>query len=128
MLIETLGDRTQADNVPLHSIGGQGVFVKEVQRAVLDGRAEVAVHSAKDLPVRRCTDGLEIGAFLERRSVADVLIGSTLERLAHGAPGGDRVGAAACATAAVCVPISSSGSCAATSRPASSGSPTAARS
>ena len=85
VLIETLGDRTQADNVPLHSIGGQGVFVKEVQRAVLDERADVAVHSAKDLQAAD-TDGLEIGAFLTRRSAADVLIGATLDGLPHGAP------------------------------------------
>ena len=76
VLVETLGDRTQADNVPLHAIGGQGVFVKEVQRAVLDGRADVAVHSAKDLPATDA-DGLEIAAFLARRSVADVLLRRT---------------------------------------------------
>jgi hydroxymethylbilane synthase len=85
VLVETLGDRTQVDNVPLHQIGGQGVFVKEVQRAVLDGRADVAVHSAKDLPAA-ATEGLEIGAFLARRSAADVLIGATLDGLADGAP------------------------------------------
>lgn len=85
LLVETLGDRTQADNVPLHAIGGQGVFVKEVQRAVLDGRADVAVHSAKDLPSVDA-DGLEIGAFVERRSAADVLIGSKLADLPAGAP------------------------------------------
>jgi hydroxymethylbilane synthase len=85
VLIETLGDRTQASNVPLHTIGGQGVFTKEVQRAVLDGRADLAAHSAKDLP-SASAPGLVIGAFVERRSVADVLIGSTLAGLAHGAP------------------------------------------
>ena len=85
VLVETLGDRTQADNVPLHSIGGQGVFVKEVQRALLDGRADVAVHSAKDLPAGDA-DGLAIGAFVARRSAADVLIGATLDGLAPGAP------------------------------------------
>jgi hydroxymethylbilane synthase len=85
VLVETLGDRTQADNVPLHSIGGQGVFVKEVQRAVLDGIADVAVHSAKDLPAA-AADGLEIAAFVARRSAADVLIGATLTGLAEGAP------------------------------------------
>lgn len=85
VLVETLGDRTQADNVPLHTIGGQGVFVKEVQRAVLDDRADVAVHSAKDLPATDA-DGLEIGAFLARRSAHDVLIGATLDGLPHGAP------------------------------------------
>ena len=47
-MVETTGDvRT---DVPLHAIGGQGVFVKEVQQAVLDGPADLAVHSAKDLP------------------------------------------------------------------------------
>jgi hydroxymethylbilane synthase len=85
VLVETLGDRTQADNVPLHTIGGQGVFVKEVQRAVLDGRADVAVHSAKDLPATDA-EGLEIGAFVTRRSAADALIGATLDGLAQGAP------------------------------------------
>ena len=85
VLVETLGDRTQADNVPLHTIGGQGVFVKEVQRAVLEDRADIAVHSAKDLPAADA-DGLELGAFLARRSVADVLIGNTLDGLAAGAP------------------------------------------
>ena len=48
VFVDTTGDRRQ--DVPLHVIGGQGVFVKEVQQAVLDGRADVAVHSAKDLP------------------------------------------------------------------------------
>lgn len=82
--ISTIGDRTQGDNVPLHSIGGQGVFVKEVQRAVLDGRADLAVHSAKDLP-SDTADGLVLAAFTERRSSNDVLIGSTLADLADGA-------------------------------------------
>lgn len=82
--ISTVGDRTQGDNVPLHSIGGQGVFVKEVQRAVLDGRADLAVHSAKDLP-SDTAEGLVLAAFTERRSSHDVLIGSTLHGLAPGA-------------------------------------------
>jgi len=82
--ISTIGDRTQGDNVPLHSIGGQGVFVKEVQRAVLDGRADLAVHSAKDLP-SDTADGLVLAAFTERRSSNDVLIGGRLDDLAQGA-------------------------------------------
>lgn len=82
VLIETTGDVRH--DVPLHSIGGQGVFVKEVQRAVLDGRADIAVHSAKDLP-SETAGGLVIGAFTERRSPNDVLIGSTLADLAPGA-------------------------------------------
>lgn len=84
VVVDTTGDRTQAANVPLHSIGGQGVFVKEVQHAVLDGRADVAVHSAKDLPTTP-TDGLVIGAFTERRRPHDALIGRSLNDLADGA-------------------------------------------
>src|SRR5215467_2779312 len=48
VVVETTGD--VRSDVPLHAIGGQGVFVKEVQQAVLAGRADLAVHSAKDLP------------------------------------------------------------------------------
>jgi hydroxymethylbilane synthase len=84
VLVDTHGDRTQAANVPLHSIGGQGVFTKEVQAAVLDGRADLAVHSAKDLPTEP-HPGLVIGAFTERRTAADALIGSTLAALESGA-------------------------------------------
>jgi hydroxymethylbilane synthase len=84
VIVDTHGDRTQAANVPLHTIGGQGVFVKEVQAAVLDGRADVAVHSAKDLPTE--TDPrLEIGAYTERRDAADALIGRRLSSLPSGA-------------------------------------------
>lgn len=82
VLIETTGDVRQ--DVPLHTMGGQGVFVKEVQRAVLDGRADLAVHSAKDLPSEPAA-GLVIAAFTERRSPHDVLVGSTLDGLAAGA-------------------------------------------
>jgi hydroxymethylbilane synthase len=80
--IATTGD-IRAD-VPLHTMGGLGVFVKEVQRAVLDGRADLAAHSAKDLP-SATADGLFIGAFTERRDPRDALIGSTLAGLADGA-------------------------------------------
>ena len=82
VLIETTGDRRS--DVPLHLIGGQGVFVKEVQRAVLDGRADLAVHSAKDLP-SETEAGLRLGAFTDRRSANDVLIGSALGDLREGA-------------------------------------------
>lgn len=84
VFIETFGDRTQADGTPLHSIGGQGVFVKEVQRAVLDGRADIAVHSAKDLPTE-ITRGLRIAAYMERRNAADALVGRPLVELPAGA-------------------------------------------
>jgi hydroxymethylbilane synthase len=68
----------------LHTIGGQGVFVKEVQAAVLAGRADIAVHSAKDLPSTPA-DGLCIGAFGRRRDPRDVLVGRSLAELAEGA-------------------------------------------
>ena len=83
MFVDTVGDRRQ--DVPLHTIGGQGVFVKEVQRAVLDGRADLAAHSAKDLPSTPA-DGLVIAAFCARRSAADALVGASLADLAPGAP------------------------------------------
>ncbi|NND75293.1 MAG: hydroxymethylbilane synthase [Ilumatobacter sp.] len=80
--VATTGD-VRAD-VPLHTMGGIGVFVKEVQRAVLDGRADLAAHSAKDLPSAPA-DGLTIAAFCARRDPGDALIGATLAGLAHGA-------------------------------------------
>ena len=82
VLIETTGD--VRSDVPLHSIGGQGVFVKEVQNAVLDGRADLAAHSAKDMQSAP-TPGLVIAAFCARRDPSDALIGSTLTDLAPGA-------------------------------------------
>jgi hydroxymethylbilane synthase len=82
VIVDTTGDRRQ--DVPLHAIGGQGVFVKEVQQAVLDGRADVAVHSAKDLP-SEAHEALVIGAFIARRDAADALIGRRLDDLAEGA-------------------------------------------
>jgi len=82
VFVDTVGDRRQ--DVPLHTIGGQGVFVKEVQRAVLDERADVAVHSAKDLPSMPA-EGLTIAAFTERRDARDALVGSTLDGLRLGA-------------------------------------------
>jgi hydroxymethylbilane synthase len=80
--VETVGDRRQ--DVPLHQIGGQGVFVKEVQRAVLEGRADLAVHSAKDLPSTPAS-GLVIGAFCARRDPRDALVGRSLAALGPGA-------------------------------------------
>jgi hydroxymethylbilane synthase len=82
--VDTLGDRTQALGTPLHRIGGQGVFVKEVQAAVLDGRADLAVHSAKDLPSSP-TPGLTIAAVPVRDDVRDGLVGSALDALGDGA-------------------------------------------
>ena len=73
VLIETQGDRTQADGVPFRLMPGQGFFTKAVQDAVFDGRADVAVHSHKDLPSARM-DGLELAAVSEREDPRDVLL------------------------------------------------------
>jgi len=80
--VDTQGDLNAT--TPLHQMGGQGIFVKEVQRAVLDGRAEIAVHSAKDLPSQQA-EGLIIAAIGERRTANDALVGCSLEELAQGA-------------------------------------------
>jgi hydroxymethylbilane synthase len=82
VVVVTSGDRRR--DVPIWELGGKGVFVKEVQAAVLDGRADVAVHSAKDLP-SLTPDGLVIGAVPERADVRDALVGSTVADLAPGA-------------------------------------------
>ena len=84
VFVETLGDRTQSADIPLHTIGGQGVFVKEVQSAVLRGDADIAAHSAKDLP-SVTAEGLRLAAFCQRRDARDVLVGATLDGLPHGA-------------------------------------------
>ncbi|MEY3641757.1 MAG: porphobilinogen deaminase, partial [Actinomycetota bacterium] len=78
VFVESTGD-VRAE-VPLHLMAGQGIFVKEVQRAVLDGRADVAVHSAKDLPTEG-DPGLVVGAWCARRDPRDVLVGARLTEL-----------------------------------------------
>lgn len=82
VVVETDGDR-RADE-PIHALGGKGVFVKEVQAAVLDGRADLAVHSAKDLP-SLTPAGLTIAAVPERADPRDALVGATLETLGEAA-------------------------------------------
>lgn len=82
VVVETAGDRRQ--DVPVWEIGGRGVFAKEVQTAVLDGRADFAVHSAKDLPATP-PEGLVIAAVPERADPRDALVGSKLAALPVGA-------------------------------------------
>ncbi len=81
LLVTTAGDR-QAET-PISAIGGKGVFAKEVQAAVLDGRADFAVHSAKDLPAAT-PDGLIIAAVPRRADPRDVLVGCRLSDLPEG--------------------------------------------
>lgn len=82
VVIDTEGDRRL--DVPISEFGGKGVFAKEVQAAVLDGRADIAVHSAKDLPSVP-VPGLVLGAILERGEVRDALVGGTIADLPTGA-------------------------------------------
>lgn len=82
VVVDTHGDRRQ--DVPLWEMGGKGVFVKEVQAAVLDGRADLAVHSGKDLPSIEIA-GLSLAAIPERGDPRDALVGSTLADLPSGA-------------------------------------------
>src|SRR5215469_1338500 len=69
--IETAGD--QVRDVPLAQIGGQGVFTKEIQRALLDGTVDLAVHSLKDLPTLP-VEGLVLAAVPPRGPTGDVLV------------------------------------------------------
>jgi hydroxymethylbilane synthase len=71
--ITTAGDRDRTR--PFGEIGERGVFVKELEEALLDGRVDVAVHSAKDM-TSTDTDGLSVGAYLERDDPRDALCGA----------------------------------------------------
>ena len=82
VIVDTQADRRL--DVPIHELGGKGVFAKEVQAAVLDGRADIAVHSAKDLP-SVTIPGLVLAAVPERGDPRDALVGSPLAGLPEGA-------------------------------------------
>jgi len=74
MPITTAGDRDRTK--PFGEIGSRGVFVKEIEEALLEGRIDVAVHSAKDM-TSSDTDGLVVGAYLEREDPRDALCGAS---------------------------------------------------
>lgn len=87
VFIKTSGDGT---TTPITESGSQGVFTKEIQRALLDGRVDLAVHSLKDLPTERI-DGLGLAAVPQRESPCDAFISNhttAIEQL----PSGSRVG------------------------------------
>jgi len=84
VFLKTLGD---VKSGPIGSVGGQGVFTKEIQRALLDQQIDLAVHSLKDLPTDP-VDGLLLAAVPPRESCADALVASvvrTLDELPQGA-------------------------------------------
>jgi hydroxymethylbilane synthase len=85
VVIKTAGDR--AVDVPFGQVGTKGMFLKELEDALLDGRIDLAVHSLKDVPTE-LPEGFILAAFLEREDVRDVLIsrdGASLDALPRGA-------------------------------------------
>jgi hydroxymethylbilane synthase len=75
--VTTAGDRDRAK--PFGEIGERGVFVKELEEALLEGRIDLAVHSAKDM-TSTDTEGLAVGAYLEREDPRDALCGAEAVR------------------------------------------------
>jgi hydroxymethylbilane synthase len=82
VVLDTTADRRL--DVPIWELGGKGAFAKEIQAAVLDGRADLAVHSGKDLP-STTLPGLVLAAVPERGDARDALVGGTLADLRPGA-------------------------------------------
>ena len=95
MQVELLKLTTEGDrrlDAPLAAFGGKGLFIKELEQALLDGRADLAVHSMKDVPVT-LPEGFALGPILQRADVRDALVmpqAATLDALPQGA----RVGTA----------------------------------
>ena len=71
LIVKTKGDKDR--NRPIQEIGGDGLFVREIEKALLDKRADIAVHSAKDLPYE-LAEGLSIGGIPKAAACADCLI------------------------------------------------------
>jgi len=91
--VELLTMSTQGDKIldtPLAKIGGKGLFVKELEQSMLDGRADIAVHSMKDVPVE-LPPGLHLAVILEREEPRDAFVSNHYHRFAD-LPQGARVG------------------------------------
>src|SRR5881275_1823468 len=69
-IIKTTGDKIT--DVPLAQVGTKGLFTKEIEEALLDGHADLAVHSLKDLPTDLC-EGLALAAIPEREDPRDAI-------------------------------------------------------
>ena len=77
--VKLLGMTSRGDQLlarPLYEVGGRGLFVKELETALMDGRADIAVHSMKDVPMA-LPDGLTLGVICEREDPRDALVGVT---------------------------------------------------
>ena len=70
--IKTTGDKIL--DKPLDSVGGKGLFIKELEQALLDGSIDIAVHSFKDMPIEESDNNLSIVALSKRESPFDVLV------------------------------------------------------
>jgi hydroxymethylbilane synthase len=81
-IIKTTGDKIT--DVPLAKVGTKGLFTKEIEEALLEGRADLAVHSLKDLPTE-LPDGLVLAAIPEREDPRDAILGKRLDDLPSGA-------------------------------------------
>jgi hydroxymethylbilane synthase len=81
-IIKTTGDKIT--DVPLNKVGGKGLFTKEIEEALLDGHADLAVHSLKDLPTE-LPAGLTLAAVPQRENPHDAMVGKRLEELHQGA-------------------------------------------
>jgi len=81
-IIKTTGDKIT--DVPLAKVGTKGLFTKEIEEALLDGRADLAVHSLKDLPTE-LPEGLVLAAVPEREDPRDAVVGKKLADLPSGA-------------------------------------------
>src|SRR5260370_22341333 len=81
-IIKTTGDKVQS--VPLSSVGGKGLFTKEIEEALLARQVDLAVHSLKDLPTA-IPAGLQITAIPEREDPRDAIVGRRLAELIEGA-------------------------------------------
>ncbi|MFP8873934.1 MAG: hydroxymethylbilane synthase [Myxococcota bacterium] len=89
VVIKTTGDTIQDKS--LAKVGGKGLFVKELEEALLEERADIAVHSAKDLP-SRIPPGLDLVAFPERADCRDALVARDASMRLETLPRGARVG------------------------------------
>jgi len=88
--VEILGMTTEGDQkleTSLAKIGGKGLFVKELEQAMLDGRADIAVHSMKDVPVN-LPEGFRISAILDREDVRDAFVSNKYKGLSDVPKGG----------------------------------------
>src|SRR3989454_10615791 len=81
-IIRTTGDKVTS--VPLASVGGKGLFTKEIEEALLARQVDLAVHSLKDLPTE-IRASLEITAIPEREDPRDAMVGRTLAGLSRNA-------------------------------------------